>query len=187
MRVQGGPSCRASHRARVSLASPSSPASCSRLIHSARRCSGCSCDAGAVFGISISHRDPGEGRGRGEGSRHKVPEPRRRPELKRRIQFRSLFHWDFRIVSGIQRGLSPSALPPFPVPMARNLRLAGVAVDVCQLWASTSSEWQTQYDGDHVPALCQPTAQLSGRRLLQRNARCLGSGPTKSLAGLEFH
>ena len=51
-------------------------------------------------------------------------------------QFRSLFHWGFRMFPGIQDEPPPSAVPPFPVLMARNLRPAGVAVDVFQLWAS---------------------------------------------------
>lgn len=71
--------------------------------------------------------------------------------MKRWIQFRSLFHWEFRMVSGIQGGLSPSAVPPFPVLMARNIRSVGVTVYAWQLWASASSEWHADADRAHDP------------------------------------
>ena len=117
-----------------------------------------------MFCISISHRDPGEGRGRGEGSRHEVPEPRRRPELKGQTQFRSLFHWGFRLVPGIQGGPPPNAVPPFPVLMAGNLRSARVAVDVYRLWGSANGNGERG-----------PTALLI-RRVISRRRHGLDGG-----------
>jgi hypothetical protein len=55
------------------------------------------------------------------------------------------------MVSGIQGEPPPSAVPPFPVLMAGNLRPAGVTVYACQLWASASSEWHADAVRAHDP------------------------------------
>ena len=95
---------------------PSSPANCSRLIQSASRFSGWSCKLGAVFCIWVSHPGPGKCRGRADRSRREGPEPRRRPELRRRGQFRPLFYWDFRAEAECGTDATPSPIPVFPVP-----------------------------------------------------------------------
>jgi hypothetical protein len=46
----------------------------------------------------------------------------------------------------------------FPVPIVRKVRFAGVVVDANPRWASTTGEWPTDAEGDHVPEWDQPTA-----------------------------
>ena len=70
MRVQGGPSRRATHLASVSDVRPSSPASCSRLIQSASKFSGSCCASGwgDVIGCSVFARPPLAGASRAKQS-----------------------------------------------------------------------------------------------------------------------
>ena len=49
----------------------------------------------------------------------------------------------------------------FPVPIVRKMRVAGVVVDANPRWASTTREWSTEADSDHVPAQDRPAARSS--------------------------
>jgi hypothetical protein len=92
-----------------------------------------SCGAGTVVCISSSYPEPGRCQIQGEPSRWSGAEPRRRPELKRRNQFRPLFYWDFAVVpeSGMEE--PPSAIPLFPVTPGRYVRLIDVVGDSIRL------------------------------------------------------
>jgi len=61
-------------------------------------------------------------------------------------------------------GLPPSAVPPFPVLMARNLRPAGVVVDPGQLWTTSTGLRHAKSVCAHDPVQDHPASQLSGQR-----------------------
>jgi hypothetical protein len=61
-------------------------------------------------------------------------------------------------------GLPPSAVPPFPVLMARNLRPARVVVDAGQVWTALIGQRHAQSVCAHDPVQDHPASQLSGQR-----------------------
>jgi len=58
-------------------------------------------------------------------------------------------------------GLPPSAVPQFPVLMARNLRPAGVMVDAGQVWTASSGQRHAESVCAHDPVEEHPASQLS--------------------------
>jgi len=60
-------------------------------------------------------------------------------------------------------GQPPSAVPPFPVLMARNLRPAGVVVDAGQVWTASIGHRHAKSVCAHDPVQDHTTSQLSGQ------------------------
>jgi len=61
-------------------------------------------------------------------------------------------------------GLPPSAVPQFPVLMARNLRPARVVVDAGQVWTASSGQRHAESVCAHDQVQDHPASQLSGQR-----------------------